>query len=310
MKILITGASGFLGRHLCKRLRKEGHEVIGLSSRDCDLTKQDSLNKVLAGQRFNQIFHLAALSRAGSYCLEHPGEQWIINQKIDTNVLSFWKEMQPSAKMITMGSSVAYDPELPLKEENYLRGSPIKNYFAYGNGKRMLYIGLESIHREWGLNYLFFVPSVLYGADYHTDGRPLHFIYDLARKIIRGKLYGDEVVLWGDGEQTRELIHVEDFIEAMLFINQRHKNEIVNLGSGNPQTIKNFAKVICEIVDYDFSRIRFDISKPSGAKSKVLDITKMKSMYPEFSQKSGGQGIKEIVDWIMENKEVILGEKN
>ncbi|MDB6031409.1 MAG: GDP-L-fucose synthase, partial [Verrucomicrobiales bacterium] len=85
MKILVTGASGFLGTHLCHALEKEGHLVTRLSSKNCDLTKADSLD-AFNGTQYDQIFHLAAWTQAGDFCLYHPGEQWVINQKMNTHV--------------------------------------------------------------------------------------------------------------------------------------------------------------------------------------------------------------------------------
>src|SRR3989338_6152841 len=99
MKTLITGASGFMGKYLSRRLKNEGHEVIGLSSKDCDLTVQGSLESLLQGVKFDQIYHLAAWTQAGDFCLHHKGEQWLTNQKINTNVLNWWKEEQPEAKI-------------------------------------------------------------------------------------------------------------------------------------------------------------------------------------------------------------------
>ena len=139
MNTLITGASGFLGRHLSKRLSSEGHALTLLNSQTADLTKQGDLEEKLAGKSFDQIFHLASWSRAGAFCRENPGLQILVNQRIDVNVFDYWRTNQPCAKMIAMGSSVAYDPALPLKEENYLRGEPIADYLGYGNAKKMLY---------------------------------------------------------------------------------------------------------------------------------------------------------------------------
>ncbi|MGK7958009.1 MAG: NAD-dependent epimerase/dehydratase family protein, partial [Crocosphaera sp.] len=186
MKILITGASGFLGTNLCSQLETQGHDIIKLNSKNCDLTQPDSLlnfNHV----NYDQIYHLAAWTQAGDFCLYHPGEQWIINQQMNTHVLTWWQKHQPQAKFICMGTSCAYDPDLPLVEENYLTGMPISSLFTYAMTKRMLYAGLLALNKQYGLKYLCLVPSTLYGTGYHTDGRQMHFIFDLIRKIIRGK---------------------------------------------------------------------------------------------------------------------------
>ena len=132
MKILITGASGFLGSFLYKKLSEKKHEVIGISSKTNDLTNPNSLDE-FKNIKFDQIFHLAAWTQAGDFCLHHPGEQWIINQKINTNVLFWWQKYQPQAKMIAMGTSCSYDPDLPHVEDNYLKGKPIDSLFTYAD---------------------------------------------------------------------------------------------------------------------------------------------------------------------------------
>ena len=215
MKILVTGSSGFLGQHLVRALVQGQDEVTALDSRQADLRTPGSLDR-FNPERFDLIFHLAAWTQAGDFCLRHPGEQWIINQQINTSILTWWQQRQPQAKLVSIGTSCAYDPELPLLEENYLTGQPIDSLFTYAMTKRMLYAGQLALHRQFGLPYLCLVPSTLYGPDYHTDGRQMHFIFDLIRKILRAKLYAEPVVLWGDGRQCREVLLVDDFVRSAI----------------------------------------------------------------------------------------------
>src|SRR3989344_1182901 len=112
MKILVTGATGFLGNYLCPYLESQGNEVIKANSKNCDLTKADSLGQ-FSTIKFNQIYHLAAWTQAGDFCLYHPGEQWIINQQMNTNMLAWWEEHEPQAKLILIGPSCTYAPNLP-----------------------------------------------------------------------------------------------------------------------------------------------------------------------------------------------------
>lgn len=299
MKILITGASGFLGTALCKKLESLGYDLTRLNSKNCDLTKEDSLHR-FNDNKYDQIFHLAAWTQAGDFCLYHKGEQWVINQKINTNVLSWWKEYQPQAKLISMGTSCSYDPNLELKEENYLKGEPIESLYTYAMTKRMLQVGVESLHKQFGLNYLTVVPSTLYGPGYHTDGRQMHFIFDLIRKILRGKQFGEKVVLWGDGYQKRELVYVDDFVDVLLKLNQVYANGIVNIGAGEEFTIREFADVICNKCGYDFEKIGFDLTKYVGAKSKCLLIGKMNIIVPGFQFKSLEQGLNNTITWLQD----------
>ena len=86
MNILVTGATGFLGRALCDTLDSRGHDVVRLGSKKCDLRMPDALRS-FNDRKYDEIFHLAAWTQAGDFCLHHPGEQWIINQQINTNIL-------------------------------------------------------------------------------------------------------------------------------------------------------------------------------------------------------------------------------
>src|SRR6266545_3677927 len=102
MNMLVTGATGFLGSALCARLESRGHQIARLNSRNCDLTRQDSLDR-FNDRAYDQIYHLAAWTQAGDFSLHHSAEQWIINQQLNTNTLAWWQRHQPQAKLICIG---------------------------------------------------------------------------------------------------------------------------------------------------------------------------------------------------------------
>ncbi len=296
MKILVTGATGFLGAHLCKRLEADGHALVRLGSRDADLTRADSLNPY-NGEKYDTIYHLAAWTQAGDFCLYHQGEQWLINQLINTHVVQWWQEHQPQAKMIAMGSSCCYPDHLERREDNFLRDTPTETLLTYGMTKRMLYTGLEGMRMQYGMRYLLLIPSTLYGPDYHLDGRQMHFIFDLIRKIVDARYGGPEVVLWGDGAQTRELIHVSDFVNAMVHLADRVDNEIVNLGSQENYSIRWYAETICDIIGYDPALIRYDTSRYVGTKDKFLVLDRLKRLMPEFKVTDVREGLEGVITW-------------
>ena len=299
MKVLVTGASGFLGRFVCKTLRYQNHSVEEPTSRDCDLRNFATLDS-LNSDKYDYIFHLAAWTQAGDFCVRHPGEQWINNQAINTNVLRWWCQSQPQAKLVSMGTSCSYDPASTLSEENYLLGRPIDSLYTYAMTKRMLHIGQIAAAAQFKQHYLTVVPSTLYGPDYHTDQRQLHFIFDLIRKIVRGKLYGTEVVLWGDGDQRREIVHVEDFARILCQLATRLDNDLINVGAGVDYTIREFAEMIAEHVGYDSSLIQYDESRYTGARSKCLLTRKLCSVLPDVEMTPLGKGLPQTVDWFVE----------
>jgi GDP-L-fucose synthase len=248
-------------------------------------------------KKYEHIYHLAAWTQAGDFCLRHPGEQWVINQKINANVLSWWEQNQSQAKMICMGTSCSYDPDMDLVEDNYLVGEPIDSLYTYAMTKRMLHVGLKALNHQYGLKYLTLVPSTLYGAGYHTDGRQMHFIFDLIRKILLGARFGEPVVLWGDGYQRRELVYVEDFVTAALHLANTHDNDVVNIGAGEEHTIREFAELICSKVGYDVESIHFDTARYVGAKSKCLSVVKAKALMPSWKMTPLSDGLDTTIRW-------------
>lgn len=306
MKIFVTGGNGFLGSKICNRLILEGHEVIAPSSIECNLLDDGSLKKFNA-ENYDQIFHLAAWTQAGDFCLKYPGDQWIKNQKINTNLLTWWSEEQSRAKLVFMGTSCAYSPEFELSENNYMNGEPIESLYTYAMTKRMLLQGARALESQKKLKWLCAVPSTLYGAEYHLDGRQMHFIFDLIRKILKGKKHGDEVVLWGDGYQKREIIHVNDFINSLLDINEKISNEIINIGAGREFTIREFAGEICKIVNFDESKIIYDTKRYVGSKSKLLEIKKIEKYIKNYQNTllPLNHGLEEVVNWFNNNEKLL-----
>ena len=283
MNCLVTGATGFLGRHLTKVLHSRDFKRVtgytGLMEVTISNSKTNSLDRLEnlthLKEKFDYIFHLAAVTKAGDYCLTHQGDQWISNQKINTNILDYWKNYQPQAKMICMGTSCSYSPDLPMSEDNYLKGEPEEGLYTYAMTKRMLLTGLQSIGEQYGLKWLYFIPSTLYGPDFELDDN--HFIFDLIRNCYNAKHQGTPFSIWGDGTQRRELVYVEDAVRFILNL-LGEENQIFNIASGEDYSINEFAGKVCEIFHYDYKEVKRDLSKYIGVKEKKVDIKKITSV--------------------------------
>jgi GDP-L-fucose synthase len=280
--ILITGATGFVGKHLSKELKKTNN-IVELNSQNFN-TLWDYKNK------FDYIIHLAVKTAAGGYCQNHPGEQYLINSNINNTILHYWYTIQPEAKMITFGSSCGYDKNSIKTEDNYLKGETEPGYEAYGAIKRSLLIGLQSLKKEYNMNYSYLIPSVFYGPEYELEDK--HFIFDLIRKIVNAKNTGDKVVLWGTGEQTRELIYIKDAVDIITQALTWDK-EIINLSSGHEYSIKEYAKTICNIVEYNFDLIEWDTTAFIGSPNKKLINTHLQ----DFKFTSLEEGLKQTIKY-------------
>jgi GDP-L-fucose synthase len=278
-------------------LKEAGTQVVGLSSKDADLRDPTSLDR-FGSDCFDRIFHLAAWTQAGDFCLHHLGEQWLINQQINTTVLGFWQQHQPQAKLISMGTSCAYEEGSDLAEDKYLVGTPIADLYTYAMTKRMLVVGQQSIQKQFGLTWLTLVPSTVYGPGYHIGTKQMHFIFDLAWKVLAYRYHGDPIVLWGDGYQRRELVFIEDFITIMMRLDQEVSNDIVNIGAGEDHSIREFAGLLCELLNVDPSIIQYDTDRYVGARTKFLSVKHLDRLLPQRPRTPLREGLLQTLRWL------------
>lgn len=292
MRALVTGATGFLGRHLCRELSDREWQITRINSK--------TPNNEWPIREYDFIFHLAADTQAGDWCLTHSGDQWLSNQEINLHALRWWYLHSPEAKLVTIGSSCAYAPGPNLREEDYMNGEPHESLYTYAMTKRMLYEGCRALNKQFGMDYIYLVPSTLYGPDYHTDGRQAHFIFDLIKKIIRGKELGAPVVLWGDGYQRRDIIYVKDFVVMMLNLAEKRDNDIFNL-SAYAESIMAFANIISKIVGYDDTLIEYDAKRYVGSKDKSLCTDKARNVIKLQFMTPLEESLKRTIDWYYES---------
>ena len=296
---LVTGATGFLGSHLCRKLKNLGCQISISNTKHANLMNLENM-EVYESIKFDYIFHLAAVTKAGDYCLKHKGDQWITNQIINTNILTYWKEKQAQAKMICMGTSCSYSPNIFMSEENYLLGQPDVDLYTYAMTKRMLLVGLTSLEEQYGLKWLYFVPSTLYGPGFELHDN--HFIFDFIRNCYNAKNKGEDFTIWGNGLQKRELIHVDDASNIMISLID-YENQIFNLGSGQDYTIREFAKKVCEIYNYDFDLVKYNLAKYIGVKEKKLVVSKITScLGGSFLKTNLEDGLRESIEYFLEER--------
>ena len=123
-KVFITGGSGFLGRNLITFLKNKKIKIFAPSSKEVNLLKYEHLRKIK--NDFDIIYHLAAWTQAGDFCLKYPMDQWIINQEINSNMIKWWSlNGNKNSKIIILEQVVVMMKRDLLKKKIILMKSPM-----------------------------------------------------------------------------------------------------------------------------------------------------------------------------------------
>lgn len=302
-KIYIAGHRGLVGSAIMRRLEIEGcKNLITRTHAELDLTRQERVEEFFHEERPDYVF-LAAARVGGIYANNaYPAEFIYSNLTIQTNIIhaSYLFKVK---KMLFLGSSCIYPKNCPqpMKEEYLLNGplEPTNEPYAVAkiSGIKMC----QAYNRQYGTNFLSVMPTNLYGPNDNFDLKTSHVLPALIRKFHEAKIKGQsEVEIWGTGSPRREFLHVDDLADACLFLmNNYNGSEIINIGVGKDQTIRELAEIIAGLTGFKGS-IRFDTGKPDGTPVKRLDVSKINSI--GWRARIGmEQGIAETYKWYAEN---------
>lgn len=279
---LITGGTGFLGKNIVPYILNRGGNVRAVGSR-FDLSTENGTWRLFADAstdiQFDYIIHGAAVQAAGDWPLKHKAEQYDLNLRIHSNVLKAWKEYQPQARMIGIGSSCSYPGiKTVLKEDEYWDGKMHDSVDIYGFTKKAVSVGIEAYKAQYGLKGTTVVFATLYGPHDHFDPEKSHVVSALIKKFVDAKITGERTVeVWGDGTATRELIYVEDQIAGMLLVSD-YDGSLINIGTGVETKISDLAELIQRVVGYE-GRIVYNTNRFVGIKQKVLDVSLARNNY-------------------------------
>lgn len=328
-RVLVTGGNGFLGRHLCEALEKEGADVV-IPCRHLpppqkvDLRQwsdvQGMFSNACRGKDIDVVFHLAGWNGGVVWNEMFPASIFFDNTLMGLNVLEAARQVGVG-KVVSVIASCGYPAlelvEEPGQEENaenpicffdlrqtcaedeYLDGPIDPSVECHGYAKRNLLLASRFYNQQYGTRFHCVCPTTLYGPGDTTNPERAKVVGGMVMRFLEAKRENAPFVeCWGDGTPLRELLYVKD-CAAMLVRSVQFERDLVNLGSGTELSIRELAEAVARQVGYA-GEIRWDTSRPTGQQRKRLDLTLMTKELGEFPLTPFDEALAETVKYYAE----------
>ena len=303
MKTLITGCAGFIGSHLTESLLKNGNEVIGI---DCfsDYYDRELKEKNLAVSLKNDkftfiekdllemdeypdvdfVYHMAAQAGVRDSWGDNFSSYTSNNIEVTWRLLEFYKELNIKKFVYSSSSSVYGDAELPMNEKSRLK--PVS---PYGVTK----LAAENLCYLYWKNYNIPTISLRYFTVYGPRQRP-----DMAiNKFFSSILNGDEIIVYGDGEQRRDFTYIDDVVNAILIsAESRVVGDVFNVGGGSTISVNGLINEIEEITGKK-ARIKYIEKQKGDVKNTEASLEKIETVLRWKPTISIRTGLKRYMDW-------------
>jgi GDP-L-fucose synthase len=299
-RIVVTGASGFLGTYVIEGLRARGvpsANIFAPSVAECDLRVLAHCARAVDGMDI--VVHLAALVGGIGANREHPG-RFLYENAIMGMQLMEAARLAGTGKFLAVGTICEYPKitPVPFRESDIWNGPVDEVTGPYGLAKRMLLAQGHAYHQEYGFNAVHLLPTNLYGPRDNFDPRSSHVIPALIKKIFDAKREKrDEVEVWGSGKATREFLYVEDAAEGIVRALERYDEPAaVNLGTGVETAIADVVRMIAEAVGYR-GAVRWNSREPEGQPRRALDVSRAEKMFGFRAKVELADGLRRTVEW-------------
>ena len=301
--ILITGGTGFLGKHLQEELKREGYSKVGvIGSKECDLRNQADTNQFFWVQHPHIIIHLAANVGGIGKNLSYGGQLCYDNLVMGTNVIEAARQQCPELKKFILLSTVCSYPKFaktPFVEEDLWSGYPEETNAPYGVAKKALMVLLQSYKKEYNFPGITLLPVNLYGSGDSLDLANNHVIPALILKILKAKENNDEYVdIWGDGSASREFLYAGDCAKGIVLAMEKYdKPDPINIGTGKEIKIKDLVELLVDKIGFS-GYIKWDKTKPNGQPRRCLDVSKAKKEFGFVAETGLSDGLDKTIEWI------------
>ena len=303
-KILITGASGMVGKHLVDMCLEKGYFVKGTDIRyDERYSEEKYWGENFDFQHGNLnnyqrclelvddvdvVFHVAGVKGSPKRAAEQPNDYFTPMLQMNTNMAEAARIAGVDWYVYTSTIGV-YQPAEVFKEDDVWKTFPSENDKYAGWVKRLGELQLDCFETHYGLkNYSIVRPANIYG-EYDNFGEESTVIASLVKKGCNDKLLS----VWGDGTPIRDFIHAEDVARGILMSYENKITEPINLGSGDGVRIRDIASIVAT---HYGKEIEYDMTKPNGDNKRLMDMTRANS-YGFHPQVDLETGIKRVIKY-------------
>lgn len=297
MRVLVTGGAGFIGGHVAVFLSEKGYEVTALdnlerpSRSSLERLREAGVPLLVSDLReeascsgFDVVVHAAAYIDVAE-SVEKPAEYFENNVVATAKLAKACAESGVKLFVFLSSAAVYGEPAyLPVREDH-----PARPISPYGLSKLAAEQVLELFNRVYGLSYLTFRLFNVYGP-----GQSAAYAGVIA-KFVERAARGLPPVIFGDGEQTRDFIHVRDVARALLRALEREvKNEVFNIASGKPTSILELARLVLKLAGLRAEPV-FEKPRPGDIKHSYADITKARQLLGFQPAVSLEEGLSELL---------------
>lgn len=305
--ILVTGATGLLGRALVRHLNSEGATQLLTPGRsELDLTNRDAVIEYFILHGPKTVYHLAALVFGLGGNSKNQLRSLSENGLVNDNLFSACAA-HPPEHMFFAGTVAAYPfpyKTMPLIENEFFDGLPHRGEFGYAMAKRNAYAYLEILSKETHMKFTYGVLTNLYGPGDRFDIENGHVVPSLIAKAHNACRSGLPLKVWGDGSATRDFMFIDDAARAIHHCVLSHGksggNELVNISSGEEVSIGYLAQ--CVATQFEGLKLEFDTSGAVGVPKRVIDNSRLKQLgFQGFTPMA--DGISATCDWYKNNAE-------